>query len=196
MGGTLLTIAKDVKIQVEFNPAKVKAYRLLGYENRALADKDFNDDKKDAGEIGAGASVTALYELITDENDAAFKEIPKTDALKYQKVNAGANTQAGDEMMTVKIRYKEPKESKSQLLDFPVKADVKKLPETSDNFRFASAVASFGMLLRDSKFKGASSFERVRELAVNAKGTDKEGYRSEFIDLIGKAKGLKNIAQR
>jgi Ca-activated chloride channel family protein len=195
MGGTLLTIAKDVKLQVEFNPAKVKAYRLLGYENRALADKDFNDDKKDAGEIGAGVSVTALYEIITDENDAAFKEIPKTDPLKYQKVETGA-TAHGDEMLTVKIRYKEPKESTSKLLDYPVKAEIKKLPETSDNFRFAASVASFGMLLRDSKFKGSFTYDKVRELAVNSKGNDKEGYRAEFIDLIGKAKSLKNLAQK
>jgi len=196
MGGTLLTIAKDVKIQVEFNPAKVKAYRLIGYENRALADKDFNDDKKDAGEIGAGVSVTALYEIITDETDASFKEIPKTDPLKYQKTDGKAVAANGDEMLTVKIRYKEPKESVSKLLEFPVIDGGKKLGETTDNFRFASSVASFGMLLRDSKFKGNFTYDKVKELATGAIGKDTEGYRAEFIKLVGKAKGLSNLAQR
>ncbi|HLP53064.1 MAG TPA: von Willebrand factor type A domain-containing protein [Chitinophagales bacterium] len=196
MGGTLLTIAKDVKIQVEFNPAKVKAYRLLGYENRALADKDFNDDKKDAGEIGAGASVTALYEIVTDENDPSFKEMSKTDKLKYQKTEANAATTAGDEMATVKIRYKQPKESKSQLLEYAVKNEVKTIDKTSDNFRFAAAVASFGMLLRDSKFKGNYNYDKVRELAVSAKGADAEGYRAEFIKLVREAKDLPKVAER
>ncbi len=190
MGGTLLTIAKDVKIQVEFNPAKVKAYRLIGYENRALADKDFNDDKKDAGEIGAGVSVTALYEIVTDENDASFKEIPKTDALKYQPKENKTVAAKTDEMLTVKIRYKEPKENTSKLIEYAVKDETIPLTKTSDNFRFASSVASFGMLLRDSKFKGNFTFEKVKTLAEGAKGKDKEGYRTEFVSLIQKAKAL------
>lgn len=190
MGGTLLTIAKDVKIQVEFNPAKVKAYRLIGYENRALADKDFNDDKKDAGEIGAGVSVTALYEIVTDENDASFKEIPKTDALKYQSKENKTVAAKTDEMLTVKIRYKEPKENTSKLIEYAVKDETIPLIKTSDNFRFASSVASFGMLLRDSKFKGNFTFEKVKTLAEGAKGKDKEGYRTEFVSLIQKAKTL------
>lgn len=190
MGGTLLTIAKDVKIQVEFNPSKVKAYRLIGYENRALADIDFNDDKKDAGEIGAGVSVTALYEIVTDENDAVLKDSPQTDALKYQTTEGSTTASASNEMMTVKIRYKEPKEAKSNLLEFLVKDEKLALANTSENFRFASAVASFGMLLRDSKFKGALTYPKVIELAVNAKGKDSEGYRTEFISLVQKAKNL------
>ncbi|MCX6197997.1 MAG: von Willebrand factor type A domain-containing protein [Bacteroidetes bacterium] len=190
MGGTLLTIAKDVKIQVEFNPAKVKAYRLIGYENRALADKDFNDDKKDAGEIGAGVSVTALYEIVADENDASFKEIPKTDALKYQSKENKTVAAKTDEMLTVKIRYKEPKENTSKLIEYAVKDETIPLIKTSDNFRFASSVASFGMLLRDSKFKGNFTFEKVKTLAEGAKGKDKEGYRTEFVSLIQKAKTL------
>jgi Ca-activated chloride channel family protein len=189
MGGTLLTIAKDVKIQVEFNPAKVKAYRLIGYENRALADKDFNDDKKDAGEIGAGVSVTALYEIITDANDPSLKEIPKTDALKYQKTEASAMA-GSNEMLNVKIRYKEPKEDNSKLIEFPVADGSKKINETSENFRFAAAVASFGMLLRDSKYKGNFTYDKVRELAITAKGADTEGYRAEFLKLVNKAKTL------
>ena len=195
MGGTLLTIAKDVKIQVEFNPAKVKAYRLIGYENRALADKDFNDDKKDAGEIGAGTSVTALYEIITDENDPAFKDMPKTDKLKYQKTEPATTTTGGDEMATIKIRYKEPKENTSQLLEYAVKNENVSLPQTSENYRFASAVAAFGMLLRDSKFSGNYTYDKVRELAISAKGTDTEGYRAEFIKLVTAAKKLPKAAQ-
>ncbi|HRG88585.1 MAG TPA: von Willebrand factor type A domain-containing protein [Chitinophagales bacterium] len=195
MGGTLLTIAKDVKIQVEFNPAKVKAYRLIGYENRVLADKDFNDDKKDAGEIGAGTSVTALYEIITDENDPAFKDMPKTDKLKYQKTEPASTTTGGDEMATIKIRYKEPKENTSQLLEYAVKNENVALPQTSENYRFASAVAAFGMLLRDSKFSGNYTYDKVRELAISAKGTDAEGYRAEFIKLVTAAKKLPKAAQ-
>lgn len=195
MGGTLLTIAKDVKIQVEFNPAKVKAYRLIGYENRALADKDFNDDKKDAGEIGAGTSVTALYEIITDENDPAFKDMPKTDKLKYQKTEPATTSAGGDEMATVKIRYKEPKENTSRLLEYAVKNENVALPQTSENYRFASAVAAFGMLLRDSKFSGNYTYDKVRELAISAKGTDTEGYRAEFIKLVAAAKKLPKAAQ-
>ncbi len=196
MGGTLLTIAKDVKIQVEFNPAKVKAYRLIGYENRALADKDFNDDKKDAGEIGAGVSVTALYEIITDENDASFKEISKTDKLKYQNNDVKATASHGDEMLTVKIRYKEPKENTSKLIEYAVKDETLPLSKTSDNFRFASSVASFGMILRDSKFKGNFTFDKAKELANNAKGKDAEGYRSEFVKLVDEARKLQATVQR
>jgi Ca-activated chloride channel family protein len=196
MGGTLLTIAKDVKIQTEFNPAKVKAYRLIGYENRALADKDFNDDKKDAGEIGAGISVTALYEIITDANDPSLKEIPKTDPLKYQKPSEKTSAQSSDELLNVKIRYKEPKENFSKLLEFPLKEQAKKLEETSDNFRFAASVASFGLLLRDSKFKGNYTYDKVVQLATGAKGKDAEGYRSEFIRLVNIANLMHSTGQR
>ncbi len=196
MGGTLLTIAKDVKIQVEFNPEKVKAYRLIGYENRALEDKDFNDDKKDAGEIGAGASVTALYEIITDANDVALKQLPKTDALKYQKTEPTTAMDGTNEMLTLKIRYKDPKGSTSRLLEFPVAEGSKVLPQCSDNFRFAASVAGFGMLLRNSKFKGNLTYNKVRELATSATGADTEGYRAAFIKLVDKAKGLPPLAAK
>ncbi|MFN8285521.1 MAG: VWA domain-containing protein [Chitinophagales bacterium] len=184
MGATLLCIAKDVKIQVEFNPVKVKGYRLLGYENRVMADQDFNDDTKDAGEIGAGTNVTAFYEITTSENDESLNK-PKVDALKYQSLgNAGNST----DLLTVKLRYKEPKEEKSKLIEMPVADNSTAFASASEDFRFAASVISFGMLLRDSKFKGNSSIDKVLEWARNAKGADSEGYRTEFIRLAGLAK--------
>ncbi len=184
MGGTLLCIAKDVKIQVEFNPEKVNGYRLIGYENRLLNSEDFNDDTKDAGEIGAGTNVTAFYEITTDENDASLTK-PKVDALKYQ---AGKQTAGSAELLTVKLRYKEPKENKSQLIEMPVSDNAVAFSAASQDFQFAASVASFGMLLRDSKFKGQTNLAKITEWANNAKGQDKEGYRSEFIRLLDLAK--------
>lgn len=183
-GGTLFTIAKDVKLQVEFNPAKVRAYRLVGYENRLLNKEDFNNDKKDAGEIGSGHTVTALYEIIPAGVESKF--IEKTDPLKYQHTNKIANP--GDEIMTVKFRYKKPRENRSILLEHPVKETLS--ANTSANYRFVSAVAEFGMLLRDSEFKQGSSFENARLLARGALGKDKEGYRAEFLTLIDEASKL------
>ncbi|MCH7676783.1 VWA domain-containing protein [candidate division KSB1 bacterium] len=184
MRATLFTIAKDVKIQIEFNPAKVQAYRLIGYENRMLKSEDFNDDKKDAGELGAGHTVTALYEIIPVGVKSDF--IKSVDELKYQKGEV-TNQASSDELMTVKLRYKKPKEDKSRLLSIVIKDKTVKLAESSDNFKFASAVAEFGMLLRDSEFKSQASYENVIELANTAKGKDTEGYRAEFVQLVKKA---------
>lgn len=180
-GGTMFTIAKDVKIQVEFNPALVKAYRLIGYENRKLNDEDFNDDKKDAGELGSGHTVTALYEIVPVGIEEYFAGI---DPLKYQeesKLNKGIN---GRELMTVKLRYKAPDGKKSELITTTVNDSNTKLDQSSNNFRWAAAVAEFGMLLRDSEFKGKSNYLQVVSLAQGAKGEDVNGYRSEFLRLV------------
>lgn len=189
-GGTLFTIAKDVKIQVEFNPAKVQSYRLIGYENRKLKKEDFNDDKKDAGEIGSGHSVTALYEITPV---GAGDEKKRVDDLKYQSNKLKENAIHTDEMMTVKFRYKQPDSETSTYLDAPVhETQAVKFDQSSSDFRFASAVVMFGMLLRDSEHKGESTYDKAITLAKNAKGSDKEGYRGDFIDLILKAKQLAN----
>ena len=189
-GGTLFTIAKDVKFQVEFNPAQVKAYRLVGYENRLLNSEDFNDDTKDAGEMGAGHTVTALYEIVPASSiDAA----PSVDALKYQeqKVVSGKYSK---ELLTIKLRYKLPDGEKSRLLELPVKNRLEK--NTSDNFRFSAAVAGFGMLLRGSEFMGNTTIDAVLNLAKNAKGDDEEGYRSEFIQLVKTVNDLQFFAEK
>ena len=185
---TLVPIAKDVKLQVEFNPAVVEAYRLVGYENRLLDDQDFNDDEKDAGEIGAGHTVTALYEIVPA---GTGKYGAKVDELKYQE-DAEPNAQPTlDETMHVKIRYKAPDGDQSQLLEFPVGSDVLPMAKTSDDFRFSAAVAAFGMLLRDSEHRGTATFDKVTRLARGAMGQDKDGTRSEFIDLVRKAAELR-----
>ena len=186
MSGTLFALASDVKIQVEFNPAKVGAYRLIGYENRALADEDFNDDTKDAGEIGVGHTVTALYELIP----AGAAGQPTVDPLKYQKSEQSAEAQYTDELMTVKLRYKPLRASESVLFDTVVKENDLALEKTSNDFRFAAAVAGFGMLLSDSEHADGVTWPRVLTLAKGAKGEDKEGYRAEFIRLIETAEIL------
>lgn len=185
LDGTLYTIAKDVKLQLEFNPAKVAGYRLIGYENRMLKKEDFNNDKKDAGELGAGHTVTALYELIP-----AGVEIPQTkvDELKYQKVVP--NTNVSNELVTVKFRYKQPKDTVSKLIVQTMKDGNTQFENASENFRFASSVASFGMLLRESKFKGDITYDKLIPLAQSAKGTDEEGYRAEFIQLVKTAQLL------
>lgn len=187
VAGTLYTIAKDVKIQVEFNPAKVAGYRLIGYENRLLANRDFNDDKKDAGEIGAGHSVTALYEIVPAgqkiENDGI--------ELKYSKVESIANN-FGEELLTVKLRYKEPKETASKLLTIGLMDRGNQIDSASENLKFASAVAEFGLLLRDSRYKKQASFAGVLERAESAKGSDLKNYRGEFLDLVKNAGRLKS----
>ena len=180
-GGTLFTIAKDVKLQVEFNPAKVQAYRLIGYENRALKNEDFNDDKKDAGELGSGHTVTALYEIIPVGVKSEFSPV---DDLKYQSQKINADAYKSDELLTVKFRYKEPDQSKSKLIVHSLKDDQTPLKETSDNFRWSAAVAGFGMLLRDSDYKGYLTFSEIQKMAESAKGSDEEGYRVEFINLV------------
>lgn len=181
MGGTLHTIAKDVKIQVEFNPANVQAYRLIGYENRLLADEDFNNDKKDAGELGSGHTVTALYEVVPVGADIE-SSLLGIDPLKYQTPKT--QTQGlNNEIMTVKLRYKEPQGNSSKLITHVIKtADVSKT--LSENLSFSAAVASFGMVLRDSKFKGDASFDLVDQLARYGKGEDINGYRSEFLKIV------------
>lgn len=160
MAGTLYTIAKDVKLQVEFNPDKVKSYRLIGYENRALKNEEFSDDKTDAGDMGAGHNVTALYEIV-----------PQASAIE-----------PNDNLMQVKIRYKKPEEATSNLLTKTVSGADNWV--TSDNLRFAAAVAEYGMLLRNSEHKGQANYKQVLELAKGAKGIDEEGYRSEFIRVV------------
>ncbi len=195
-GGTLFTVAKDVKLQIEFNPTKVQAYRLIGYENRLLNNEDFNDDQKDAGEMGAGHTVTALYEIIPVGVESTF--IKKTDDLKYQKSSSSSNY--ANEMLTVKLRYKNPDGNKSKLLQQSVLDQYQdKLSKTSDNFRFSASVAMLGMLLRQSEFVQESSFEQTISLAEGAKGVDKEGYRAEYIKLAKSAqlmaKDLRNFAK-
>ncbi|MDT7604692.1 MAG: Ca-activated chloride channel [Acidobacteriota bacterium] len=192
-GGTLATIAKDVKLQVEFNPHEVAGYRLIGYENRLLRDEDFNDDTKDAGEIGAGHTVTALYEVVP-----AGQKIPggDVDALKYQKPPAPSEHAASREMLTLKVRYKEPQGEESKLLSVAVADTGGSWQAASDNFKFASAVAAFGMLLRDSKFKGAASYESVASLARSSAGADPQGYRQEFVRLVETARTLARQSAR
>jgi len=184
MAGTLFTIAKDVKVQVEFNPARVGAYRLIGYENRALRSEDFNDDKKDAGELGAGHSVTALYEIIPPGG-----EIPagSVDPLKYQKPVAAAASD-GAELVTVKLRYKEPDGDTSKLLSRVVNDSLAVV--MSDNYRLAASVAQLGMLLRDSPHKGDASYESALELARSVRAKDPAGYRADLLLMMAKAAGL------
>ncbi|MDF1571974.1 MAG: von Willebrand factor type A domain-containing protein [Bacteroidales bacterium] len=221
-GGTLFTIAKDVKFQIEFNPARVKGYRLVGYENRLLNDEDFNDDTKDAGEMGAGHTVTALYELIPA---GAEGEVVNIDPLKYQS-NRGAqgvrvnsedqgdrnrdrsdrtddartysnsdrrgNTrdQYADELMTIKLRYKQPDGATSTKVEIPVKGKLEKFENTSDDFRFAAAVAEYGMILRGSDYLEQGSIAEVLEMARGARGDDNEGYRGEFIKIVRTTESL------
>jgi Ca-activated chloride channel family protein len=195
-GGTLFTIARDVKLQVEFNPAKVQSYRLIGYENRLLNDEDFNDDRKDAGEMGSGHYVTALYELVPAGSD---EKIPSVDPLKYQgagRNNVTAGNSYQNEYLTIKIRYKKPDGVTSMLMEKPVKNYVNDMEDTSENLRFAAAVSEFGMILRNSEFKGSSSLDEAARLAKSARGEDEEGYRSEFVRLIDTVKGLRVLAGR
>ena len=192
--GTIVTIAKDVKIQVEFNPAQVSGYRLIGYEKRLLAKEDFHDDQKDAGEIGAGHTVTALYEVVP-----AGKDLPapaKVDALKYQTPAADKSeirnpkSEISPELLTLKLRYKAPDGDASKLLEFPLTDTGATWEKSTRDFRFAAAVAGYGMLLRDSPHKGDATWSAVHELAVEGKGEDTTGYRAEFISLLEKAKSL------
>ncbi len=187
LGATLVTIAKDVKIQVEFNPVEIQAYRLIGYENRMLNKEDFNDDKKDAGELGAGHSVTALYEIVPK---GVHFEQPSVDDLKYQKTNIEKSAFHGNELMTVKLRYKKPDGDKSKLIVRTITEDDINERRQSENFQFSLAVAEFGMLLRDSEFKGNSSYKDVIWRAKASKGKDEAGYRAEFIRLVETAQML------
>jgi Ca-activated chloride channel family protein len=190
LSGTLITIAEDVKIQVEFNPANVGAYRLIGYENRVMRDEDFNNDAEDAGDIGAGHAVTAFYEIIPPGAEAGA--LPRRDPLKYVPPEASYKPEYPDELLTVKIRYKLPGESESKLISFPVgTAFIRKAGEESQEFRFAASVAGFGMLLRDSPYKGNAGYDGIISMAQGAVGPDAWGFRRGFIDLAIKAKSLK-----
>ena len=184
-GGTFFTIAKDVKFQLEFNPAEVEKYRLIGYENRLLNEEDFEDDTKDAGEIGAGHTVTALYEIIPK---APKKELDQN--LKYQDVKLNEYAKKSKDLVTLKLRYKQPGTSKSKLLEQEVKARPLVINSTSNNFRFSAAVAGFGMLLRDSEYKGNITWDKITLLAKHARGEDELGYRGEFIRLVNSTKLL------
>jgi Ca-activated chloride channel family protein len=187
MGATLFTIAKDVKIQVEFNPAKVRSYRLLGYENRMLAKKDFEDDKKDAGEIGAGHSVTALYEI---EPVAAVEAARVTQLNSYTLVSVISSAFDTPELLTVRCRYKAPDEDDSKLIERTVEDGDEHFENASVDFRFAAAVAEFGMLLRNSQYRGDASFEHVLHAAKNSIGKDRCGYRHEFVRLVEMCKEI------
>ncbi len=188
IGSTMVTIAKDVKIQVEFNPAEVAAYRLIGYENRILAAEDFNDDTKDAGEIGAGHTVTALYELVPRGVEI---DLPNVDPLKYQQTTSESRAAGSGELFTIKLRYKKQDGDKSKLLSFPVTDPGTSYAGAPPDFKFAAAVAAFGMILRDSPHKGSSTFGSVLELAEEGQGPDLHGYRAEFIELVKKARSLR-----
>jgi len=181
-GGTLFTIAKDVKLQIEFNPAKVQNYRLIGYENRILAAEDFNNDLKDAGELGAGHTVTALYEVIPTGVKSAFSNT--VDPLKYQANSTPKVANNSKELMTIKLRYKQPDGDKSQLIEKPIIDSQILLEKASDNFRFSAAVAAFGLLLRDSDYKNKANYAQAIQLAKSAKGKDENGYRAELIRLL------------
>jgi Ca-activated chloride channel family protein len=203
MSGSTVTIAKDVKIQIEFNPREIASYRLLGYENRVLAAKDFNDDKKDAGEIGAGHTVTALYELVRVGTKQAAAPPPAGEPLKYQGSGAVGNALRGvpgsdkltdaaasGELLTLKLRYKEPDGVESRMIEFPLKDRGGAFNAASKDLQFAAAVASFGMLLRGSEHKGTGSLAAVSEIAGGSLGDDPGGYRAEFVDLVRRAQSL------
>jgi Ca-activated chloride channel homolog len=191
-GGTLFTVAKDVKLQLEFNPKYVKAYRLIGYENRALANEDFKNDAKDAGDMGSGHTVTAIYEIIPAGVESSF--LP--DKLKYQQFTQTSIGSNSDEVCTVKIRYKQPDADKSIQMEEVVKDTHVALEKTSENFRFSASVAEFGLLLRNSDFKGLANYEQVLNLAKNAFGKDSEGYHAEFLKLVKTAKLLDKTGNR
>ncbi|ASB51034.1 hypothetical protein CDL62_03215 [Alkalitalea saponilacus] len=191
-GGTLFTIADDVKLQIDFNPAKVQAYRLIGYENRMLNAEDFKDDTKDAGEIGAGHTVTAIYEIIP----AGLKSehLPQTDASVYQRVRQTTRNHS-HEVATVRIRYKNPGEDKSLELRHPVEDRNLTFNRASENFRFSAAVAMFGMHLRNSDFKGKTNLKEISEITKNARKYDPYGYRGEFLRMVETAGSIENLSQ-
>ncbi len=189
-GGTLFTIAKDVKFQIEFNPSKVLAYRLIGFENRLLNAEDFNDDKKDAGEIGAGHTVTALYEIIPTGAEDAEKWMKKTDRLKYQAPTLKIATTHNEEWLNLKLRYKKPDGNSSILIEIPVMGKINPFENAADDFRFAASVAGFGMMLRNSEYKGSLTYSKVISMALKAKGNDNDGYKAEMIRLAKTAENL------
>lgn len=186
---TLFAIAKDVKIQVEFNPAKVQAYRLIGYENRLLRAEDFNDDQKDAGEIGAGHSVTALYEIIPTGVKPDV-QLPDVDPLKYQQAIAPSTAATSPELMQVKLRYKAPRGQTSQLIQQTIEDRTHSVTSGSNNLQFAAAVAMYGLVLRESEYKGSANLQQVLNLAQQSTGRDQAGYRRAFIQLVQRSQQL------
>lgn len=184
-GGTLLTIAKDVKLQIEFNPTKVKSYRLIGYEKRMLRPEDFTDDTKDAGELGSGHTVTAIYEIVPADGDSETKQ-----ELTYQTVQIKHDAHTSSELATIRFRYKKPDEDTSSEIIRKIPSAAVTLSKAGKNIRFAAAVAEWGMLLRNSEHKGSSSYANILEMARSAKGTDSNGYRTEFIRLVEMAQLL------
>jgi Ca-activated chloride channel family protein len=194
MGGTLLAIAKDVKLQVEFNPTRVRAYRLIGYENRLLANEDFADDTKDAGELGAGHSVTALYEVVPVGVESPV-EVRGVDSLRYRSPEPAPTASATDEIFFLKLRYKDPDGTESRLVEHVARtADLTGTPSTE--LRFAAAVAGFGMLLRNSEHAGSFTLADVSTLAREAVGDDPSGYRAAFVGLVDRARSLELLALR
>ena len=186
MTGTLMTIAKDVKIQVEFNPRTVAAYRLIGYENRLLAAEDFSDDTKDAGEIGAGHTVTALYELIPAGGAAEILPVSAVEPLRYQRQAVNASDSTNDELLMLKLRYKEPEGVESREIRFSLADTDAAFPEASADFRFSAAVAAFGLILRRSEWAGNITPGDVANWANSAVGDDPHGHRREFLGFVGK----------
>jgi Ca-activated chloride channel homolog len=192
LSGTLVTIAKDVKIQVDFNPARASGYRLLGYENRLLRPQDFKDDSKDAGEIGAGHTVTAFYEIVPTDQSLPGADV---DPSKYQASAKLSDAAGGPELLTVRLRYKEPDGQTSKPFDVPVLDERKPFRAASADYQFAASVAQFGMLLRDSKYRGDGTLDSVFEVASASIGSDPNGYRAEFLDLVKTARRLKHPGQ-
>ena len=188
LNGTLVTVAKDVKLQIDFNPKQAAAYRLIGYENRVLRNEDFKDDAKDAGDMGAGHTVTAFYEIVP-----AGQKVPGSDVdpSKYQKPAGLTEAAAGKELLTIRLRYKDPDGQSSKPLEVPVADENKPFQAASGNYKFAACVAQFGMLLRESKYSGDANFEKVNEVAAGNVGSDRSGYRAEFLELVRIARDLK-----
>jgi len=186
MGATLLTVAKDVKLQVEFNPATVQAYRLIGYENRLLRNEDFTDDRKDAGDMGAGHSVTALYEIVPVGVTLDI-EAGTTPTMRYQNAAPASKKARGGELLFVNVRYKPPTDSVSRLLQHPV---FDTPARAGEDLRFAMAVAGYGMLLRESPFKGGLTYDDILALARESIGDDAEQYRADFVSLVEATKKI------
>ena len=195
MGGTLYTIAKDVKLQLEFNPKYVESYRLIGYENRIMAAEDFNDDKKDAGELGSGHTVTALYEIIPKGVKKGDNEMNSVDPLRYQQTKTTSKSNS-EEFVFVKLRYKKPNSDNSILLEKTIDNQSLRLENTSNNFRFSAAVAAFGQLLRASKYQGDFNTKKIMALAEGSFDKDTEGYRAAFLKLVQKYDNVQLTAKK
>ncbi|HER34431.1 MAG TPA: DUF3520 domain-containing protein, partial [Halothiobacillaceae bacterium] len=188
LGATLFTIARDVKLQVEFNPSRVASYRLIGYENRVLENRDFDDDTKDAGELGAGHSVTAIYEITLTDRTPDHISRP----LRYSEMRAPERGRFDNELLTVSFRYKPPTGNESRLLTEVVKDDMHRFADASETFRFSAAVVEFGLVLRGSPHRGTATMAHAIDTARGARGEDRHGYRAEFVSLAETAELLMN----